>query len=184
MVSLERQPYFSSFFEAEKPGVPRSTTKAVMPRWAGTSRLVRASTTQNPPTEPCVMNILVPFKSHPSPSRTATVFIPALSDPLPGSVSAHAASHSPLAALGKYLRFCSSLPKLRMWLVPSPLWLATVSAKEPSTRAHSSTQMAYARVSIPAPPYSSGMRIPSKPRAASLGTISWGNRSSASHSRA
>ncbi len=62
---------------------------------------VRASTTQKPPTLPCVMNILVPFKTQSPPSRRAVVARLAESLPLPGSVSAHAASHSPLAALGR-----------------------------------------------------------------------------------
>ena len=113
-----------------------------MPRCLGASGFVRASTTQKPPTEPWVMNIFVPSITQSLPSRRATVRRPAESLPLPGSVSAQAASHSPVAALGRYLRFCASLPNDRMWPVPRPLWDATVSASEPSTRAISSTQMA------------------------------------------
>jgi hypothetical protein len=74
---------------------------AVIPRCAATLLLVRANTTQKPPTEPCVMNVLVPLITQPSPSRTAVVVSAALSDPEPGSVSAHAANHSPLAAFGR-----------------------------------------------------------------------------------
>ena len=88
------------------------------------------------------MNILVPLISQSSPSRTAVVCRPALSDPEPGSVNAHAASHSPELARVRYFCFCASLPKRSTCPVPSPLWLATVSANEPSTRAHSSTHTA------------------------------------------
>ncbi len=61
-MSLARQPSFSKCLEDVNPGVPRSTTNAVMPRCLGTSGFVRARTTQNPPIEPCVMNVLVPFE--------------------------------------------------------------------------------------------------------------------------
>jgi hypothetical protein len=88
------------------------------------------------------MNILVPLMIQSLPSRRAVVARPAESLPLPGSVSAHAASHSPLAAFGRYFLFCSSEPNARMWPVPRPLCEATVRAREPSILAISSTQMA------------------------------------------
>ena len=56
------------------------------------SASVRARTTQKPPTDPCVMNAFVPLRTQPSPSRRAVVRSAAESLPLPGSVSAHAAS--------------------------------------------------------------------------------------------
>jgi hypothetical protein len=62
---------------------------------------VRASTTQKPPTEPWVMNVFVPLRTQSFPSRLAVVLSAAESLPLPGSVSAQAASHSPLAAFGR-----------------------------------------------------------------------------------
>jgi hypothetical protein len=88
------------------------------------------------------MNILVPFKTQPLPSLFAVVRRLAESLPLPGSVSAQAASHSPAAAFGRYLFFCASLPNPSTCPVPRPLCDATVSARDPSTRAISSTQMA------------------------------------------
>jgi hypothetical protein len=94
---------------------------AVMPRCAGKDWFVRASTTQNPPTDPCVMNILLPLSNQSSPSLTAVVRRPALSEPDPGSVSAHAASHSPVHARVRYFCFCASLPTARMCPVPRPL---------------------------------------------------------------
>jgi hypothetical protein len=71
-----------------------------------------------------------------------------------------------------------------MWLVPSPLWLATVSAREPSYRAISSTATATARLSIAAPPNSSATRMPRAPSSPSPFTTSAGNFSSWSHFRA
>jgi hypothetical protein len=141
-VSLERHPSFSRCFDVVKPFVPCSTTNAVMPFCFDTSGFVRASTTQKPPTLPCVMNIFVPLMIQSSPSRLAVVRSPAESLPLPGSVRAHAASHSPRAAFGRYFFFCSSLPNASTCPVPSPLCDATVSASGPSMRAISSTQIA------------------------------------------
>ncbi len=91
-----------------------------------------ASTTKTSPTVPWVMNILVPLRIHLSPLRTAVVFMPAASEPEPGSVRPQAPSHSPVASLGRYFFFWASLPKTRMWLVPRPLCEATVRASEPS----------------------------------------------------
>ena len=84
--------------------------------------------------------------------RTAVVIIPAASEPLPGSVSPHAASHSPVVAFERYFCFCASLPNASTCPVPSPLCEATVSASESSTLAISSTATAYATVSIADPP--------------------------------
>ncbi len=130
-----------------KPGMPCSRMKAVTPFWRFSGSL-RARTTNTWPTVPWVMNILVPLSTQWSPLRTAVDFIPAASEPLPGSVRPQAPSHSPLASFGRYRRCWASLPKTRMWLVPSPLWLATVSASEPSYRAISSTATATARLSM------------------------------------
>ena len=48
-----------------------------------------------------VMKRLPPFRTYSPPSRRAVERIAALSEPDPGSVSAYAASHSPLASLGR-----------------------------------------------------------------------------------
>ena len=52
--------------------------------------------------------------------------------------------------------------------MPSPLWLATVSASEPSWRASSSITTARASAPMPAPPYSSGTRDAQEPERAEL----------------
>ena len=100
-VSLERQPSFCRCFEAREPLRPVLDDERGDPLLLGASALVRARTTQKPPTLPCVMNIFVPLMTQLSPSRRAVVARAAESLPLPGSVSAQAASHSPLAAFGR-----------------------------------------------------------------------------------
>ena len=59
-----------------------------------------------------------------------------------------------------------------MGSVPSEWCAASVIATEESIRVSSSTTIAYATVSAPAPPYSSGIVIPIRPRSASSATRS------------
>ena len=84
------------------------------------------------------MNVLAPFSTQPSPSRTATVRVPAASLPAEGSVSPHAPSISPLASGGRKRVFCASVPNIAMCAEHSPLWAATLSATAGHTRASSS----------------------------------------------
>ncbi len=67
------------------------------------------TTSANPP---FVMNILVPFIRHPSPSLRAVVRIAATSEPASGSVTPIAVINSPDANLDNHLSFCSGFPKL------------------------------------------------------------------------
>ena len=94
-----RIPSFPWMGRCEKPLMPFSRTKAVMPCCLR-SGSVFASTTNVSPTVPWVMNVFVPLRTQPSPRRTAVVFMPAASEPLPGSVSPQAAS-SPVASGGR-----------------------------------------------------------------------------------
>ena len=129
------------------------------------------------------MNIFEPFRTQPSPLRTAVERSPAASEPLPGSVRPQAASFSPRASGGTQRCRWASVPKWRIWLVPRPLWLATVSASEPSYRAISSMMTATASMSRPEPPYSSGTVMPMRPSSPSLRTVSKGNSPVSSHFR-
>jgi len=63
-------------------------------------RSVTAIATMTPPTLPWVVKVFDPLSTHPSPSRVATVRVPAASAPAEGSVRPHAASISPLASGG------------------------------------------------------------------------------------
>ena len=85
-----------------------------------------------------VMNIFDPFTTQ-RPSRCSAVVrtLPA-SEPAPGSVRPNAASFRPAARSGSHSRFCSSLPKRRIGIVPSEVCAATVIATEESTRVSSS----------------------------------------------
>jgi len=53
-----------------------------------------------------------PLMMNSSPSRTAVVFIPAVSEPTSGSVMPMAPIFSPVTIGGRYLPFCLSLPNL------------------------------------------------------------------------
>ena len=95
-VSLARMPSLSSFFPADSPGVPRSTTNAEIP--LGPRDLsVTAITTRASAVAPWVMKHLAPSSTQSSPSRRAVVRMAAASLPEPGSVSPHAASIVPCA---------------------------------------------------------------------------------------
>src|SRR4051812_26645266 len=71
-----------------------------------------------------------------------------------------------------------------MGCVPSDVCAHIVIATEESTRVSSSTAIAYASVSPPAPPYSSGNGIPISPSSPSWATISYGKRFSRSSASA
>jgi hypothetical protein len=119
-----------------------------------------------------VMKIFEPFTTHCPSCNSAVVRAAAASEPAPGSVSPKAASLRPAARSGSHCRFCSSLPKSRIGIVPSDVWAAIVIATDESTRVSSSTAIAYESVSVPAPPYSSGTGIPISPSSASSATSS------------
>ena len=121
------------------------------------------------------MNVLLPFRTQPSPSGLAVVLIPPESLPEPGSVSPHAPSFLPDARSGTYFFFWASLPKSMMCPVQRLLCDATVSATDGSTRASSSITVAASRSPSPAPPSSSGHVIPMNPSSPSFRTISKGN---------
>ncbi len=97
-------------------------------------------TTMTSALAPCVMNVLVPFSTQLSPSRVATVRVPAASLPASGSVSAHAPSFSPFASGTSHRTFCASLPNIAICAGPRPLCAATDSDTDGSTRASSSMQ--------------------------------------------
>ena len=57
-----------------------------------------------------VHQVFTPLISHPPSTGVAEVTMPATSEPKSGSVTATAASTSPVASLGSHRRFCSSVP--------------------------------------------------------------------------
>ena len=76
--------------------------------------------------------------------------------------------------MGRYLAFCSSVPWVRMGSQHRPLWVATMSPVEAHCLDSSSMQMALARGSAPAPPYSLGTHMPMTPRLNSFSMFSRG----------
>ena len=100
------------------------------------------------------MKRLPPFRTYPSPSRRAVVRMAALSDPEPGSVSAYAASHSPLASLGRNRCFCSRVPASLMPSEPSSC-TATISPLVAHTFDSSSIVTSVISELSPMPPYAS-----------------------------
>src|SRR5579884_2760490 len=131
-----------------------------------------------------VMKIFEPSITHSPSSSRAVVRVAPASDPAFGSVRPNAASFLPEARSGTHCRFCSSVPKYQIGNVPSEWCAATVIATDESTRASSSTAIAYASVSVPPPPSSSGIVIPIRPSSAISATSSYGKRFSRSSSSA
>src|SRR5690606_23983644 len=162
VVSEARIPSLFSFLPAEKPGVPCSTMKAVTLLLVRTSP-VRASITATFPLLPCVIQFLVPFSTHSSPSLVAVQRILPASLPVLASVRPQAPIHWPLASLGRYFFFCSSLPKAMICPVHRELCAATERPIEPHTLAISLMTVTYSKYPRPEPPYSAGTSTPIKP---------------------
>ncbi len=142
-VSEAREPSLFSFLPGRKPSMPSSSTKAEMLWWRGPSGSLTASTTQSWPTVAWVAKVLAPLSTQPPSTLTAFDRVPAASEPASGSVRLQAPIFLPVARSGSQRRFCSSLPNLRMWLVHSELWAATLRPIDGSTREISSMTRKY-----------------------------------------
>src|SRR5439155_17990742 len=105
---------------------PRSTMKALIRRLPFVGS-VMAWITNVPATGAFVQKFFVPFRTHSVFVRFAVVFIAAASDPLVGSVRAHAPIFRPLARSGMYFRFWASVPASQIVPVHSELWAAMIS---------------------------------------------------------
>jgi hypothetical protein len=114
--------------------------KAEMPL-APAARSVTASVTMTWPTRPCGVKAFDPFRTHQPSALTATVRMPAASLPDVDSVNPHAPIFSPRASGTRNVRFCSSVPNIKMCAEHRPLCAATERASPGSTRASSSMQM-------------------------------------------
>lgn len=104
----------------------------------------------------------------PSSESLAVVFMPARSEPVPGSVMAMAYIEAPLTKSGSQRFFCSSVAyafrygRQSATCTPEP-------PKETPARAHSSEMIAWnLKDSSPAPPNSSGTSMPKIPSSPSL----------------
>src|SRR4051812_36656867 len=120
------------------------------------------------------MKRLPPFSTYSSPSRRASVRIAAESEPEPGSVSAYAGSHSPLARRGSQRSFCSSLPAS---LIPSEPSSCTARIRPVVAQTLESSSIATSTISapVPVPPYCSSNGSPSRSCSRISSTRSHGN---------
>ena len=112
-----RMPISFSGEEIWMPGRSRGTMKALTPR-APASMSVLANTTMKVASAALEMKCFTPVSTYSSPSRTALVRMSAGCEPPRGSVSAKAASHSPLAQRGSHCWRCASLPPISTASVP------------------------------------------------------------------
>jgi hypothetical protein len=103
-VTEVRSEILPSTFGVEKPLVPRSTMK---PRIFPSSF---AQTMQRSAIGAFEIHILAPFSLKPFGAFSARVLIEPGSEPKSGSVRPKQPTNSALASLGRYLRFCASLP--------------------------------------------------------------------------
>lgn len=136
------QPTLLYFLETVNPGVPDGTMIDEISGRPSALRPVTAVTvTRAVMSVPeLVMKHLVPLITH-SPvasSSLAVVRVPPASEPQSGSVSPNAPSASPEVRRGSHSRFCSSVPKRKIGMAPSPTPASRVIAIEESTRASSS----------------------------------------------
>ena len=102
------------------------------------------------------------------------------SEPAPGSVRPKPASVSPATRSGSQACFCSSVPKVRIGLIPSPTAASSVMPIDWSTRPISSIARHRLVKSPSAPPYSSGAvspKSPSRPIFCTTSTGKWCSRS-------
>ena len=66
------------------------------------------------------MNCLAPLTTHSPSTSSALVRVAPASEPAPGSVRPKPASARPATRSGSHCSFCSSVPKVRIGLMPSP----------------------------------------------------------------
>ena len=173
-VSEARQPIFFSGGPSRIPGVPASAIKTQIPRSSSPS-MMRAVKVISPALPALVQNIFWPLMTYLSLCFTARVAVAPASLPAPGSVSPNAPNISPLASLGRYFFFCSSVPNIRIGIVPRLVCAPMVMAVLASATASSCTAMVKATVSMPAPPYFAGIGTPISPSSAICLTNPSGN---------
>ncbi len=85
-----------------------------------------------------VMNCFAPLTTHSPSTSSARVFVAPASEPAPGSVRPKPASVRPATRSGSQACFCSSVPNVRIGLMPSPTAASRVMPIDWSTRPISS----------------------------------------------
>src|ERR1035437_6645668 len=174
-----RRPIFFSIVPTDTPGNPFSTANAEMP-FGPFDLSIRAITVWTPAMSPFVMKCLTPMMTYVSPLSSAVVWRREASEPALGSVRAKEPMSRPAAIAGRYFRFSSSLPPMRMAIEPMPLLVPMRVRKQAFVRDSSSLATHCATTGSPCPPYSSGMARPKRPMAAIFAATPSGIRSSSS----
>src|SRR5450759_2897235 len=174
-----RKPIFFSIVPTDTPGKPFSTANAEMP-FGPFDLSVMAITVWTPAMSPLVMKCLTPLMTYVSPLSSAVVWRREASEPALGSVRAKEPMSRPAAISGRYFRFSSSLPPMRMAIEPMPLLVPMRVRKQAFVRDSSSLATHCATTGSPCPPYSSGMARPKRPMSAIFAATPSGIRSSSS----
>ena len=130
-----------------------------------------------------VMNCFAPLTTHSPSTSSALVRVAPASEPAPGSVRPKPAIARPATRSGSHCCFCSSVPKVRIGLMPRPTAASRVMPIDWSTRPTSSmaTHSEVKSPSSPIPPNSSGAVSPISPRSPIRRTTSVGKWWSLSH---
>ncbi|MBA7619619.1 hypothetical protein ES703_26958 [subsurface metagenome] len=121
-----------------------------------------------------VVNLFFPVIMYLSPSRLATVSVPAASLPTKGSVI-QTAPISPFAILDRNLLFCSSVPNSIVCRSPPSMVFMNTPCPKPGIRQISSEAIQAPVASSPIPPYSLEIPAPKYPLSLIFFTISQGN---------
>ncbi len=120
-----------------RPGIPRSTMKAVIPLWRF-ARSTDANTRKWSARSAREIQILWPLRTYESPSRRAVVCRAPASVPTPGSVRPKVASFSPFACGTSQRCRCSSVPHCRSVRLLRPTWTLWITRNAVSARSSSS----------------------------------------------
>ena len=105
-------PILRSGFDCSRPGIPRSSTNVRILRSAGglPSSSLQMKTIVSA-YGPLVMKVFEPFSTYSSPSRRADdCMLPKASEPVPGSVIAHAPILSSVSRSRAHRSFCPACP--------------------------------------------------------------------------
>ena len=161
-----------------KPGVPLGTMIAEI----SLSPVFAVTVTSDVMSVPeLVMKAFAPLITHSPLSSTARVLVAPASEPASGSVRPNPAIARPAARSGSQRCFCSSVPKVRIGLMPRPIPASSVTPIDWSTRPSSSIATQTDVKSPPLPPYSSGTASPNSPSSPIARTRSTGKWCSRSH---
>ncbi len=114
-----------------------------------------------------VVQIFLPLTTKPLPLRSALVLIFDVLSPASGSVTPKQVIVLPWIRSGSQRAFCSGVPNTTIGCGPKMLmWIADAALIPPDDRATACIRIAASVTPRSAPPYASGMAMPSQPASA------------------